>query len=127
MLSMPVAVLGSLNANGTPHLVPFTFAPLGVGVLVTAVDEKPKSTRVLRRLENIRRDPRVTILAHHYESDWRRLWWVTAAGTAAVSEKEPPGSRHVLGDRYPQYKTQVLGPWITITVESLSHWTSEAR
>lgn len=122
LISVPVAVLGSINADGTPHLVPFTFAPLGQDRLVTAVDAKPKSTRRLRRLDNLRRDPRVTVLAHHYEPDWRGLWWVRADGSASVSETGATAARQALTKRYPQYDSQTLGPWVTITVESLSSW-----
>src|SRR5690606_41273301 len=58
--------------------------------------EKPKRSRELRRLENIRRDPRVTVLAHHYEADWSKLWWVRAEGTATVREVPPDTAENSL-------------------------------
>ena len=124
--SKSVAILGSINADGTPHLVPFTFAALGQYVLVTVVDAKPKSTRELRRLGNIRRDPRVTVLAHHYEHDWSGLWWVRGEGIAAVFDAEPEAARQALVDRYPDYESHTLGPWVTIAIDSLASWTAHS-
>jgi PPOX class probable F420-dependent enzyme len=124
LISQRVAILGTLNADGSSHLVPFTFASLEPGQLVSAVDQKPKSSRQLRRLGNVRRDPRVTILAHHYEDDWRRLWWVRAAGAASITEIEPRGAGDALRDRYPQYAGQSLGPWLLMKVDSIARWTA---
>ena len=64
---------------GAPHLVPVVFAR-DQADLVTAVDGKPKSGKVLARIDNITRDPRVTLLADHYEEDWSSLWWVRVDG-----------------------------------------------
>ena len=54
--------------------------------LVTAIDGKPKKRTTLARIENIARDPRVTLLAHLYEEDWSKLWWVRVDGTASIEE-----------------------------------------
>ena len=76
-----VARLATVTAAGLPHIVPVTFA-VHDGVIYTAVDAKPKSTRLLRRLDNIRHNPGVAVLADHYEDDWAALWWVRADGSA---------------------------------------------
>ncbi|MDR2987876.1 MAG: TIGR03668 family PPOX class F420-dependent oxidoreductase, partial [Nocardiopsaceae bacterium] len=78
-----VARLATVSADVEPHLVPVTFAIDG-DVIYTAVDAKPKSTRQLRRLANVRANPRVCLLADHYDEDWSALWWVRADGTAAI-------------------------------------------
>ncbi|MBO0786795.1 MAG: pyridoxamine 5'-phosphate oxidase family protein, partial [Actinobacteria bacterium] len=64
-----IARLATTGADGQPHLVPVTFA-LDGDLLYTAVDAKPKTTRQLRRLRNIRGNPRVSLLADHYQEDW---------------------------------------------------------
>jgi PPOX class probable F420-dependent enzyme len=64
-----VGRLATLDADGSPHLVPFCFA-LDGDVLYSAVDEKPKRSRRLKRLESIRRRPEVAVLVDHYEEDW---------------------------------------------------------
>lgn len=122
LVSQPVATLATIDPDGAPHLVPFTFAPLGEGRLVTAVDEKPKRSRSLRRLDNMRRDPRVAVLAHHYESDWSRLWWVRATGEAVITDTPPPGGHRALVDRYPPYAEQALAPWVTLEITALRGW-----
>lgn len=120
-----VAVLGTVNPDGTPHLVPFTFAALEAPDLVCAIDSKPKSTRRLRRLDNVARDPRVTVLAHHYDDDWSELWWIRAAGTAVVTDDIETSTEATLVAKYPQYARHRLSPWITITVETLQTWTAD--
>jgi len=88
--SARVARLATVGADGNPHVVPICFA-LDGDTLYTAVDAKPKSTRALRRLANIRANPRVEVVIDHYEDDWTRLWWVRLAGRARVVESDPRG------------------------------------
>ena len=124
LTAAPSAVLATVAADGSPHLVPFVFARLDGVRLVSAVDAKPKASRRLRRLEHIRVDPRVTVLADHYEEDWSRLWWVRASGRAVVHESEPAGARALLIERYPPHAAHELGPWIVIEVEDVSGWAA---
>ena len=58
------------------------------GVVWSAIDSKPKSTRALRRLDNIRSHPRVSLLVDHYDDDWTSLWWVRIDGDARVVGRE---------------------------------------
>ncbi|WP_433303073.1 TIGR03668 family PPOX class F420-dependent oxidoreductase [Actinoplanes sp. CA-030573] len=116
-----VARLATVAPDGRPHLVPIVFALAG-DVIHTAVDAKPKRTRQLRRLANIAADPRVSVLADHYEDDWSRLWWVRADGVARVLDTSPAGLS-ALTERYPQYReTPPPGPFLEITVERWSVW-----
>lgn len=124
-----VATLATLRADGRPHLVPVVFA-LDGGDVVTAVDGKPKSGKVLARIENIARDRRVTLLAHHYEEDWSRLAWVRVDGSASLEEGGEAFVRALtsLRDRYPQYESvDLTGPVIRISVESATTWESTPR
>ena len=81
------AILAVNDAAGSPLVVPITFVlwstPDG-DLLAFAVDDKPKVSRHLRRLRLIEADPRVCVLADHYDDDWRRLWWVRADGIAEI-------------------------------------------
>ncbi|MCH8993203.1 MAG: nucleotidyltransferase family protein, partial [Acidobacteria bacterium] len=86
-----VGVLATVNHDGSPHLVPITFALAG-DMLVTGVDHKPKSTLSLKRLANIRHNRRVSVLVQHYAPDWSALWWARADGTATLIE--PKDRRH---------------------------------
>ena len=79
------AVLAVNDAAGAPLVVPVTVAALDVDAaacLAFAVDHKPKSGARLRRLRLVEADPRVAVLAEHYEADWTRLWWARADGRA---------------------------------------------
>jgi len=128
LASVPVVHLATSDQAGRPHLVVTTFAVDGDRVY-TAVDAKPKSTRDLKRVRNIRADPRVAVLADHYEDDWSRLWWVRADATAEIVEDPAAMERPIalLRERYRQYReTPPEGPVIAISVERWTGWASAA-
>jgi PPOX class probable F420-dependent enzyme len=120
-----VARLATVDEDGRPHLVPVTFDAAGDSIVI-AVDEKPKRSTNLRRLRNIRANPRVTVLADHYEDDWTRLWWVRADGLAAVVEDSERRAAPVerLRAKYPQYREVApSGPVIAITITAVTGWS----
>ena len=120
-----VARLATVGADGRPHLVPIVFAVAGDAVY-SAVDAKPKRTTALKRLENVARNPRVALLADHYDdSDWSALWWVRADGVARVLEDGDEAGRAValLRERYEQYRAEPpRGPVLAVAVERWSGW-----
>jgi PPOX class probable F420-dependent enzyme len=119
--SVPVARLATVDREGVPHLVPMVFAVVG-DVIYSAVDAKPKRSLRLKRLANIAVNPRVSVLADHYQDDWARLWWVRADGVARVLDESPEGLRALVA-RYEQYRaTPPAGPFVEITVERWSAW-----
>ncbi len=122
--------LATADATGRPHVVAATFAADGDRIY-SAVDAKPKSGRDLKRLRNIRADPRVAVLADHYDDDWTRLWWARADGTASVVEDPAAmaGPLALLAARYRQYRDDPpAGPLIVVTVERWSGWSyAESR
>jgi PPOX class probable F420-dependent enzyme len=105
--------------------VPITFAFVDDDTIVTAVDHKPKTTAKLQRLENIRSDPRVTLLIDHYDDDWSRLWWVRIRGDADVLDTPPVVLIEPLRRKYEQYETVTpAGPLIVVTVTDVRQWTA---
>jgi PPOX class probable F420-dependent enzyme len=120
----PVARLATVAADGGPHLVPVVFA-LQDEVVYTAVDAKPKTTHRLRRLANIERNPRVSLLVDHYAEDWTQLWWVRIDGIAAIHHDGPAmhAGRDLLRSKYAQYQSVPLnGPVIEVAVRRWSSW-----
>jgi len=121
-----VARLATVRETGQPHLVPVTFAVDGDHIY-TAVDAKPKTTTNLRRLRNIAAEPRVAMLADHYEQDWAGLWWVRADGMASLLDRpaDMAGPLRLLAARYPQYRASApAGPVISIRVSRWSGWAA---
>lgn len=120
-----VARLATTQRDGTPHLVPVVFALVGDTVW-TAVDAKPKSTTRLRRLDNVRAQPNVSLLVDHYDDDWSLLWWVRADGTATVLESAaaPEGLAELVA-KYPQYQEiPPPGPVLRIDVTRWVSWSA---
>jgi PPOX class probable F420-dependent enzyme len=123
-----VGRLATVDADGRPHLVPICFALEG-DTLYSAVDEKPKRSKRLKRLENIRRHPEVSVLVDHYEEDWSRLWWVRLDGTARVLDHGPEREHALalLRGKYQQYRAEPpTGVVIAVRVERWRGWSSTA-
>jgi PPOX class probable F420-dependent enzyme len=123
-----VARLATMSPGGGPHLVPVTFAMDG-DMIYSAVDAKPKTTRRLARLRNIAAEPRVAMLADHYEADWDRLWWARADGAATIlaAPAEMAAPFALLARRYPQYRADPPdGPVIRVQVGRWTGWAASA-
>lgn len=116
-----VARLATVAADGAPRVVPIVFAVTG-GVLITAVDHKPKSTTRLRRLDDIEANPTVSVLVDEYAEGWDQLWWARADGVATVHESYDLGP---LVAKYPDYREQPpQGPVIAVEVTRWSGWSA---
>jgi PPOX class probable F420-dependent enzyme len=121
-----VAELATIGPDGRPHLVPVCFALEG-DVLYSAVDDKPKRSRRLQRLENVRARPDVALLVHHYEEDWSRLWWVRLRGKGRVVEdgRQLELALRLLTEKYEQYRRQPpRGPVLAIRVDEWRGWSA---
>jgi PPOX class probable F420-dependent enzyme len=120
-----VARLATTDPDGRPHLVPIVFAIEG-DTLYTAVDQKPKRSRTLRRIENARRRPDVTILVDDYDEDWGRLWWIRLRGRARVLDDglERERALTLLAAKYPQYRADPPdGPVLAVDVTDVRTWS----
>jgi PPOX class probable F420-dependent enzyme len=121
-----VARLATLTPDGRLHLVPISFA-LGGDTLYSAVDEKPKRSRRLQRLANVRANPEVAVLVDHYDDDWSRLWWVRLRGTGRIIEhgRELETALSLLADKYEQYGSQPPGgPVLAISLHEWRGWSA---
>jgi PPOX class probable F420-dependent enzyme len=121
-----VARLATTDPDGRPHLVPIVFAVEG-DTLYSAVDRKPKRSTKLRRIENARARPDVTILFDHYDEDWRQLWWLRARGRARAVDD---GAEHthapaLLQEKYPQYRSEPPdGPVLAVDITDVRSWSA---
>jgi PPOX class probable F420-dependent enzyme len=121
-----VARLATIDPDGRPHLVPIVFAIEGE-TLYSAVDRKPKRSTTLRRIENARARPDVTILVDHYEEDWSRLWWIRLRGRGRILDEGEERERalELLTEKYPQYRREPPeGAVLAVDVADVREWSS---
>jgi PPOX class probable F420-dependent enzyme len=122
-----VGRLATVGADGAPHIVPCCFVLHGDTVF-SAVDGKPKSTRALRRLDNVRAEPRATLLVDFYDEDWTALWWVRVDANARVIDGSTDTSVftnavELLQDKYEQYRREPpAGPVVALEITRWRAW-----
>lgn len=106
-----VGHLATSGADGAPHVVPICYA-LDDDALYFVADDKPKRrpARVLRRLDNLRENPRAAVVVDDYDDDWRRLAWAMVRGPARILADAGAHASALerLRARYPQYATMSL-------------------
>ncbi len=123
---VPVARLGTADAQGRPYVVVVTFTVQG-DTVYTAVDQKPKSGTNLKRLRNVGENPQVSMLADEYSDDWSALWWARADGRAVIldDQRQMAEPLRLLASRYWQYReAPPTGPVLAVTVERWSGWSA---
>lgn len=120
-----VARLASADLRGRPHVIPICFVYLN-GCFYTAIDDKPKRSRSLRRLRNIDANAHVALVLDEYSHDWSRLAWVLVEGRAEVlsSGDEHASAIQALRGKYAQYQAMRLetSPLIKVTPERVLSW-----
>lgn len=118
-----VGHLATADRGGVPHLVPVCFA-VEERTLYTPIDEKPKSGRALKRLRNIRENPRVTFLADRYDEEWSRLGWIRIDGSAELISDggEFERAARMLVERYPQYRRMKFADIVAIRITGTRAW-----
>jgi len=120
----PTMVLATVSSDGSPHLVPICSVIIGQCVYFAIDEIKPKATQRLVRLGNIEAEPRVSVLASHYEDDWSRLWWVRVDGVAhEVQQDQRSMALDALARKYPQYaRHPPTGPVVEIVATAIRGW-----
>lgn len=115
--------LATADRAGKPHLVPVCFVATDAAVYI-AIDEKPKTRGILKRVTNILENSAVAFLADHYEEDWSRLGWVRADGTAELLSDGPERDHAIqlLRSRYQQYSAMQLSTVIVIRIVQVRSW-----
>jgi PPOX class probable F420-dependent enzyme len=124
LTSARVARLATTDPDGRPHLVPIVFAVEG-DTLYSAVDRKPKRSTRLRRIENARARPDVTVLVDHYDENWSQLWWIRLRGRARVLDdgEERDHALALLAEKYRQYRDEPPeGPVLAVDVTEVRRW-----
>jgi PPOX class probable F420-dependent enzyme len=126
LASARVGRFASITPDGRPHLVVVTFAMVD-DHLVHMIDQKPKTTRNLQRLQNVETLPLASLLVDNYTEDWSGLWWVRVDGEIAI-EKDGDRwwtARSSLKEKYRQYRyAPPSGPAIFLSIDRVSHWES---
>jgi PPOX class probable F420-dependent enzyme len=126
-----VGRLATITPESRPHVVPFVFVVVQDERLLrvySVVDRKLKRSTRLQRLKNIAENPAVEIVVDGYDEDWRRLWWVRAAGAGRIvrSRTERESALDALREKFPQYAIDPPpGPVVAIDIERVTGWEAE--
>ena len=121
-----VARLATAEAAGSPHVVPVCYALIGATVYFT-IDEKPKKAPTrLKRLTNLRINPRAALVVDRYDEDWSQLGWVMVQGAAEIllEGTEHDQAQAALRARYPQLATMRIEalPVVAVRIDHATSW-----
>jgi len=95
-----------------------------------AIDAKPKTPgpRGLKRIRNLRENPKVSVVIDRYDDDWTQLRYVIIQGRAQLLTEGGDFSRGVdlLLAKYPQYRDMGLnrdsGLMIKVKPDRVTQW-----
>jgi PPOX class probable F420-dependent enzyme len=125
--SARVAHLATADKHAQPHVIPICFVFDGKQFF-SPIDEKPKrvAPNQLKRVRNVRANPRVSLVIDRYDEDWRKLAYVLIIGKAKVifrGEKHRTAVRLLRG-KYRQYRAMAIEgrPIIVITPKRVTGW-----
>ena len=116
-------ILGTVGADGSPHVVPVVFVVVDdlVGLPVDRV--KAKRTTRLQRVENLARRGRGSLLVDHRSERWDELWWVRAE----VSPTGRDGGRlmDALAAKYEPYRRPgAIDSVMELSIDRLTGWSA---
>jgi len=123
-----------MNADGAIHIVPIVFA-YASGKIYFAIDQKPKTTITrLRRLQNIKKNPQVTLLIDNYSENWGKLFYVLIYANAKLlsrsEEKDRLLALKLLKKKYPQYQDNRLlppnSPVVCMRIGKIVAWSAKS-
>jgi len=92
----------------------------------TLNNEKPKKTAKLKRLTNLRANPRAALVVDRYDEDWSQLGWVMVQGAAEIllEGAEHDQAQAALRARYPQLATMRIEalPVVAVRIDHVTSW-----
>ena len=101
--SFRVGRLATINENSSAHIVPIVFAN-DQSNLYFAIDSKKKKTTNLKRIMNIKRTGRATLLFDSYRENWKNLSYLLIYCKASIVEgQEKQRAILMLKQKYKQY------------------------
>jgi PPOX class probable F420-dependent enzyme len=125
-----VARFATADAAGQPVVVPICYAIDG-DFIYSPVDEKPKrvAPAELKRVRNIRANPKVSLVIDDYSEDWSKLEYVIIAGRAETISPAKGADEHaravsLLREKYEQYRSMAIDERliIKIAIERVRRW-----
>ena len=123
-----VARFATSDEESQPHIVPICFAIGSDSSIYSAIDGKPKSAdfSTLKRVKNIKKNPKVSILFDEYTENWNELAYVLIRGEARLKTEgdEREYGEKILRDKYQQYGDYLMPgcPVIVIKPKNISSW-----
>jgi PPOX class probable F420-dependent enzyme len=126
--------LATANRNGEPHVVPVCYACVH-GDIYFVCDEKPKRAgpKHLKRLTNLRENPRAALVVDDYDEDWSKLAYLLVHLVAEIvtDPQEYAAALIALRRRYAPYIRMELqadtNPIVRLRPTSAHFWSAAPR
>lgn len=131
--SSRIGHLATVASNLQPYLTPVVFIAQENCIFIP-LDDKPKTIDVkeLRRVKNIKENPKVSFLVDHYNENWTNLWFVMMIGHAKLVQLNGKTERKMnemtkIPDmflkKYSQYTKIGIGKtYIKLMIEKTIYW-----
>jgi PPOX class probable F420-dependent enzyme len=110
-----VARLGTVDEYNQPYVIPVVFVFDGACFFIP-LDSKRKTVRSrdLRRVKNIEKNAKVSLLVDEYSESWKELWFIMIMWVAGILEKIDhivliKDIHRMLIAKYPQYESLGIG------------------
>lgn len=131
IMNTNIGYLATAASDLQPYATPVVFILQSDNVYVP-LDHKPKTVSPwkLKRAKNIRENPKVCFLVHHYDEDWTKLWFIMMTGNANLLKQtsetlssELKAIRTKFLIKYSQYsKVSIGNSYIRIRVDRTKYW-----
>jgi PPOX class probable F420-dependent enzyme len=125
-----VGRLATVAADSQPSVIPICYV-FDEGCVYSPIDEKPKNVSLdrLKRVQNIRANPRVALVIDDYSENWNELRYVLLSGCGEIIFPEDEKLEHKravqqLREKYVQYRDMEIDkrPIIKIRITRIKQW-----
>ncbi len=116
-------VLATVDETTGTHTVPVVFAIKGDWLVIPIDTVKDKKSLRLRRVRNLKTEPRCSLLVDHRDDNWNQLWWVRLDLAFDRQDTADKAWRSRLAGKYSIYQTSgAVDSLLYFAIDQVSGW-----